>query len=68
MTDAGGATEQDDLPFVKACPFCGSLAAVLADMRVMCGSCGASGPFGVSTAEAIRNWNKRVTTEGPAQR
>ncbi len=66
MTRGSRATGADNKTDVKACPFCGSQAGVLVDMRVRCGSCGASGPFGVSTTEAIRRWNERIPDGGPS--
>ncbi len=45
---------------LKACPFCGSEGVAVVGSFVRCGNCGATGPFAISTEEAVQKWNERV--------
>ncbi len=53
----------DDVPELKPCPFCGSLGVAIVGSFVRCGTCGGTGPYGYSDAEATNRWNERTVIE-----
>jgi hypothetical protein len=48
-----------NVPELKPCPFCGSLAVAVAGSFVRRGTCDGAGPYGYSDAEAVYRWNER---------
>jgi Lar family restriction alleviation protein len=56
---------------IKPCPFCGGTEVVCTQMDdsswfVECRTCYATGPMGVSRAEAIGRWDLQLTVGGRA--
>lgn len=60
-------TLEDSTDSLETCPFCGSQQIEITEWDenvhafwVSCDTCGATGPNGITEAEAIERWNKRV--------